>query len=105
MDGSGTLSVSWDRHLASEFTAKSAEEALASITAEPYVNLAPLMLGARGRTELHNFYANHFLSQIPPVMETAPDSRAVAQNRVVAELTPIQATNELIRRTWKNGDA
>jgi hypothetical protein len=25
------------------------------------------MIGARGRDEVHDFYANHFLSQIPPV--------------------------------------
>ncbi len=42
----GTLSKAWDQHLASEFAAKSAEEALATMTAEPYVNEVPLMIGA-----------------------------------------------------------
>src|SRR5262245_2910886 len=68
METEGTLSSAWDQHLASEFDAKSAEQALATMTAEPHVNIVPLMIGARGRTELHDFYANHFLSQIPPDM-------------------------------------
>src|SRR5215471_8196988 len=66
METEGTLSSAWDRHLASEFAEKSADHALATMTAEPHVNVVPLMIGARGRAELHDFYANHFLSQIPP---------------------------------------
>jgi carboxymethylenebutenolidase len=81
-----TLSSAWDQHIASEFAAKSAEQALATMTAEPYVNEVPLMIGARGRKELHDFYANHFLSQIPPDMEMVPDSRTIGQGRVVDEL-------------------
>jgi carboxymethylenebutenolidase len=55
MGTEGTLSNAWDQHLASEFAAKSADQALATITAEPYVNVVPLMVGARGRIELHDF--------------------------------------------------
>ena len=47
-----TLSNAWDQHIASEFAAKSAEQALATMTAEPYVNEVPLMIGARER---HHF--------------------------------------------------
>jgi carboxymethylenebutenolidase len=81
-----TLSGAWDQHLASEFAAKSADQALATMTAEPYVNEVPLMIGARGRIELHDFYANHFLSQIPPDMEMVPVSRTIGESRVVDEL-------------------
>jgi carboxymethylenebutenolidase len=70
METTATLSSAWDQHLASEFVAKSAEQALATMTVEPYVNVVPLMIGARGRIELHDFYANHFLSQIPPDMRS-----------------------------------
>src|SRR5262245_56774968 len=56
------------------------------MTAEPYVNTVALMIGGRGRDEVRDFYANHFLSQIPPDMETAPVSRTVRQGRVVDEL-------------------
>src|SRR3981081_2936673 len=38
------------------------------------------MIGARGRDELRDFYANHFLSQVPPDTEmvTVPPSRSSA---------------------------
>jgi carboxymethylenebutenolidase len=47
MESEGTLSGAWDRHLDSEFAAKSADQALATMTADPYVNIVPLMIGAR----------------------------------------------------------
>jgi len=93
-----TLSNAWDAHLASEFVAKSPEEALATMTAEPYVNVVPLMIGARGRDEVRDFYANYFLSQIPPNMETVPVSRTVGQGRVVDEL--ILRFTHSIRMDW-----
>jgi carboxymethylenebutenolidase len=80
------LSSAWDQHLASEFAAKSPEQALATMTAEPYVNEVALMIGGRGRDEVRDFYAHHFLSQIPPDMETIPVSRTIGQGRVVDEL-------------------
>jgi carboxymethylenebutenolidase len=81
-----TLSGAWDQHLASEFAARSADQALATMSAEPYVNVVPLMIGARGRAEPHDFYANHFLSQIPPDLEMVTVSRTIGQGRVVDEL-------------------
>jgi carboxymethylenebutenolidase len=98
MKSEETLSSAWDQHLASEFTAKSADQALATMTAEPYVNLVPLMIGARGRIELHDFYANHFLSQIPTDTETVAVSRTIGQDRVVDEL--IMRFTHSIRLDW-----
>ena len=98
METDATLSSAWDQHLASEFAAKSADQALATMTAEPYVNEVPLMIGACGRSELHNFYANHFLSQIPPDMEMVPVSRTIGQGRVVDEL--IMRFTHSIRMDW-----
>jgi carboxymethylenebutenolidase len=92
------LSSAWDQHLASEFAAKSADQALATMTAEPYVNVVPLMIGARGRIELHDFYANHFLSQIPSDMEMVPVSRTIGEGRVVDEL--IARFTHSIRMDW-----
>src|SRR5215469_7156464 len=86
METEATLSSAWDQHLASEFAARSADQALATMTADPHVNVVPLMNGARGRTELYDFHARHFLNQIPPDMETVPVSRTIGQGRVVDEL-------------------
>jgi carboxymethylenebutenolidase len=93
-----TLSSAWDQHVASEFAAKSADRTLATMTAEPYVNVVPLMIGGRGRSELHDFYANHFLSQIPPDMEMVTVSRTIGQGRVVDEL--VARFTHSIRMDW-----
>src|SRR5262245_37643593 len=93
-----TLSSAWDRHLASEFAAKSADEALATMAADPHVNHVPLMIGGRGRAELYDFYANHFLNQILPDMEMVPVSRTVGQSRVVDEL--VARFTHSIRLDW-----
>jgi carboxymethylenebutenolidase len=98
MDTNRTLSSAWDQHLASEFAAKSADQALATMTAEPYVNEIPLMIGARGRIELHDFYANHFLSQIPPDMEMVTVSRTIGQGRVIDEI--VARFTHSIRMDW-----
>jgi carboxymethylenebutenolidase len=98
METETTLSSAWDQHIASEFAAKSADEALATMTAEPYVNEVPLMIGARGRKELYDFYANHFLNQIPPDMEMVSVSRTIGQGRVVDEL--IGRFTHSIRMDW-----
>jgi carboxymethylenebutenolidase len=93
-----TLSGAWDQHLESEFAAKSPEEAIATMTAEPYVNVVALMIGGRGRDQVLDFYRNHFLSQIPPDLETVPVSRTVGQGRVVDELV-LRFTHS-IRMDW-----
>jgi carboxymethylenebutenolidase len=68
------------------------------MSAESYVNMVPLMIGARGRAELHDFYASHFLSQIPPDLEMVAVSRTVGQGRVVDEL--VARFTHSIRLDW-----
>jgi carboxymethylenebutenolidase len=80
------LSNAWDQHIASEFAAKSPAQAIATMTANPYVNEVALMIGGRGREEVFDFYQNHFLSQIPEDTEIVPVSRTIGQGRVVDEL-------------------
>src|SRR5215467_8848727 len=92
------LSSAWDQHLASEFAAKSPEQAVATMTEEPYVNVVALMIGARGRDEVRDFYAHHFLTQIPPDMEMVPISRTIGQGRVVDEL--IMRFTHTIHMDW-----
>ena len=52
----GTLSTVWDKHVGAEFAAKDADQAVATMTADAYVNLIPLMIGARGRDRVRDFY-------------------------------------------------
>jgi carboxymethylenebutenolidase len=98
MEPEGALSSAWDQHLASEFAAKNADQALATMNADPYVNLVPLMIGARGRDELRDFYANHFLSQIPPDMEMVTVSRTIGHDRVIDEI--VARFTHSIRMDW-----
>ena len=98
MQTEGTLSNAWDQHLASEFGAKNADEAVATMTAESHVNVVSLMVGAKGRDNVREFYANHFLNQIPPDMETVPVSRTIGQGRVVDEM--IMRFTHSIQMDW-----
>jgi carboxymethylenebutenolidase len=40
-----TLAGVWDQHVVAEFATKNADQALMTMTAEPYVNEIPLMIG------------------------------------------------------------
>ena len=93
-----TLSSVWENHLAAEFAAKDANQAVATMSAEAYVNLIPLMVGARGRDAVREFYATHFLPQLPPDIETVPVSRTIGQSQVVDEMI-IRFTHS-IRMDW-----
>ena len=98
MQTEGTLASVWDQHVGAEFSAKSADEAVATMTADAYVNLVPLMVGAQGRDEVRDFYANHFLSQLPPDIDIVPVSRTIGQGRLVDEM--IMRFTHSIRMDW-----
>jgi carboxymethylenebutenolidase len=80
------LNDAWEEHLRTEFSAHSADEAIATMASNPLVNQVPVMIGGDGKEELHHFYAKHFLPQIPPDTEMVPVSRTIGQGRVVEEM-------------------
>jgi carboxymethylenebutenolidase len=86
MEPEATLSSVWEQHVGAEFAAKSADQAVATMTSDAYVNLIPLMIGGHGREGVREFYANHFVSQLPPDIEIVPVSRTIGQSQVVDEL-------------------
>jgi len=59
----------WNEHLRAEFSAHSADETVATMTATPAINEVPVMIGGNGREEVYEFYAKYFLPQIPPDIE------------------------------------
>jgi carboxymethylenebutenolidase len=81
-----TLSSVWEKHVGAEFAAHSADQALETMTAAPYVLNVPLMIGGRGRQEVHDYYANHFVSQFPPDIELVTVSRTIGQDQLVDEM-------------------
>jgi carboxymethylenebutenolidase len=52
-----------------EFTAHSADEAIATMVDNPHINQVPVLIGGNGKQGLYEFYANSFLPQLPPDME------------------------------------
>jgi carboxymethylenebutenolidase len=93
-----TLSNVLDQHYGAEFSAKNVDEAVKTMTSEAYVNLVPLMIGGRGRDEVREFYANHFVSQLPPDITIVPVSRTIGRDQVVDEMI-IRVTHS-IRMNW-----
>ncbi len=73
------------RHTASEFETRRPEDALATMVTSPYVALLPTLAGGIGREEVQDFYANHFIFNMPPDMELVPVSRIVGVDHVVEE--------------------
>src|SRR5215471_7807515 len=80
------LNDAWEEHLRTEFSVHSADEAIATMVVNPRVNQVPVMIGGDGKEELHHFYAEHFLPQIPPDTEMVPVSRTIGQGRLVEEM-------------------
>ena len=87
----------WDEHLRAEFEARSVDETLATMVANPRVHLTPVMLGGNGKEQVSEFY-ERFMSQIPKDTEIVPVSRTVGQGRVVEEII-FRFTHD-IRMDW-----
>jgi len=86
MEREKTLSSVWEQHVGAEFAAKDVDQAVATMTPDSYVNLVPLMLGGRGQHAVRDFYADHFVSQLPPDIEIVPVSRTIGQGQIVDEM-------------------
>ena len=93
-----TLARVWDQHVGAEFGARSADQALETMTADPYVLNVPLMVGGRGRQGVHDYYANYFVSHFPPDIELVPVSRTIGQDQLVEEM--IMRFTHTIRVDW-----
>jgi carboxymethylenebutenolidase len=51
----------WERHTAAEFTEKSIDATMATMTSDPFVNHVPVMTGGVGSSEVRHFYGTYFL--------------------------------------------
>jgi hypothetical protein len=77
------LNDTWEEHLRAEFNAHSADEAIATMVANPLVNQVPVMIGRDGKEELHEFYAKYFF---------APDPARYGYSAGVADHRPGEAS-------------
>lgn len=76
----------WGAHMAAEFEHKSADLAIATMTAHPVLIHVPVGTGATGREALRKFYKEIFIPQLPPDAEFQLLTRSVAQDRLIDEL-------------------
>ena len=90
--------ATWQQHTFAEFELKDADAALATMTENPYVLLIPSGTGGSGRAGVRNFYADHFLSNLPPDLEITSLSQTFGEDRIVEEF--IVRFTHTLRMDW-----
>lgn len=88
----------WEQHVRYEFAARDPEATLATMVEDAYVNHIPVLTGGVGRDQLREFYANHFIPQMPPDTEMIPISRTIGHDQVVDEM--VFKFTHTIRMDW-----
>jgi 2,4-dienoyl-CoA reductase-like NADH-dependent reductase (Old Yellow Enzyme family) len=83
------------RHVRAEFETRRVDDAIATMVPEPHVVNLPSMVGGVGREGVRDFYANHFVFQMPPDVELVPVSRSVSDEHVVEE-SVLRFTHSLV---------
>ena len=81
-----TLARLWEEHMKYEFETKNAEDTIATMVEDAYVNHIPVLTGGVGRADLREFYATHFIPKMPPDMAMTPISRTIGQDQLVDEM-------------------
>lgn len=77
----------WDEHTAAEFVLADVDATMATMTDDPVVLHVPTSTGARGRTAVRRFYADHFIGHQAQDMHLELMSRTATADRVVDEMT------------------
>jgi carboxymethylenebutenolidase len=98
------LNVVFDEHVASEFVAKDVQATMATMTADPYVNHVPTMMGGVGAAAVADFYGRYFIGHWPDDTTITPVSRTVGADRVVEEMV-ISFTHDIPMPTFLPGVA
>ena len=81
-----TLVRLWEEHLRYEFETKSAEDTIATMVPDAYVNHIPVMTGGVGHAALRAFYATRFIPKMPPDHEMTLISRTIGKDQLVDEM-------------------
>lgn len=76
----------WEEHLRYEFETKNADDTIATMVEDSYVNHIPVMTGGRGHAALQQFYATHFIPKMPPDHEMTLVSRTIGADQLVDEM-------------------
>src|SRR5213075_1986300 len=81
-----TLRQLWEQHVQYEFSTRNAEDTLATMVEDAYVNHIPVLTGGVGRSELREFYSKRFIPQMPPDTEMTRVSRTIGDDQLVDEM-------------------
>ena len=76
----------WEEHVRYEFSTRNADDTLATMVEDAYVNHIPVLTGGSGRDELREFYSKRFIPQMPPDTEMTPVSRTIGEDQIVDEM-------------------
>ncbi|WP_204081240.1 nuclear transport factor 2 family protein [Mycobacterium riyadhense] len=79
------LSAIFDEHVAHEFVARDVGATMATMSATPFVNHVPTMMGGVGFDGVADFYGNYFVGHWPADTTINPVCRTVGADRVVDE--------------------
>jgi len=71
------LIEAWERHTRLEFSDREPRATVATMKADSYVNHIPVLTGGRGRDEVLDFYAKHFITRMPADTSLTLVSRTV----------------------------
>jgi carboxymethylenebutenolidase len=88
----------WEEHVRYEFSTRNAEDTLATMVEDAYVNHVPVLTGGLGRDELREFYSKRFIPQMPPDTEMTPVSRTIGEDQLVDEM--VFKFTHSIRMDW-----
>jgi carboxymethylenebutenolidase len=76
----------WEEHLKYEFETRNADDTIATMVPDAYVNHIPVMTGGSGHAQLRQFYATHFIPKMPPDREMTLVSRTIGSDQLVNEM-------------------
>lgn len=76
----------WEEHMRCEFTTRSTQDTLATMTEDAEVTHVPVLTGGVGKAQLQEFYGQRFIPQMPPDIENLLLSRTVGAERIIDEL-------------------
>jgi carboxymethylenebutenolidase len=82
----GMLVRLWEEHIKYEFETKDAEDTIATMVPDAYVNHIPVMTGGLGHAQLRQFYATHFIPKMPPDHAMTLVSRTIGADQLVDEM-------------------
>jgi carboxymethylenebutenolidase len=76
----------WDEHIGYEFSTRDVSSTISTMVEDAYVNHVPVMTGGYGHEALRRFYAEDFISLMPPDTSIKLISRTIGQDQLVDEM-------------------